>query len=137
MQTYVIRSLVISRTTQIMYRHPYQESNHGRHTMSHLLRGVNDIAACNLAFVHEVVDLLELGKTDSLVRAVDETAAVEVERLGCVLAVAHVAALDGDHLDDRLEDGSLEVGACRQTDAHDCAAWANILLYWSQHRMHM
>jgi hypothetical protein len=116
-----------------MYRHPCQRSNNGRHTMSHLLRGVNDIAACNLAFVHEVIDHLELGKADSLVRAVDETAAVEVERLGCVLAVADVAALDGDHLDDRLEDGSLEVGASGQTDAHHCAAWANVLLYWSQH----
>jgi hypothetical protein len=116
-----------------MYRHPYQESKNGRHTMSYLLRGVNDIAACNLAFVHEVVNLLELRKTDCLVRAVDETAAVEVERLGCVLAVADVAALDGDHLDDGLEDGSLEVRTSGQTDAHYCAAWANVLLHCGQY----
>lgn len=98
--------------------------------MSHLLRGVNDIAACNLAFVHQIVHLLELGQTDSLVRTVDETTAVEVERLGRVLAVTDVAALDGDHLDDRFENGCLEVGASGQTDAYDCAAWANVLLYW-------
>jgi hypothetical protein len=85
--------------------------------MSYLLRGVNDIAACKLR------------KTDCLVRTVNETAAVEVERLSCVLAVADVAALDSDHLDDRLEDGSLEVGTSGETNAHHCAAWANVLLH--------
>ena len=78
--------------------------------------------------MHQVVDLLELGETDGLVRALDQAAAVEVECLGGVLAVADVAALDGDHLDDGLEDGSLEVGAGGQTDADDCAAWADVLL---------
>jgi len=85
--------------------------------------------------VHEVVDLLELGKTDGLVRALNQTTAVELECLGGVLAVADVAALDGDHLDDRLEDGCLEVGAGGQTDAHDCTAWADILLCQSQYVM--
>lgn len=79
--------------------------------------------------MHQVVNLLELGETDDLVRALDEAAAVEVECLGCVLAVADVAALDGDHLDDRLEHGSLEVGTRRQTDANNRAAWTNVLLY--------
>jgi hypothetical protein len=101
--------------------------------MSHLLRGVDDVATCDLALVHEVVDLLELGQTDGLVRALDQTTAVEVERLSGVLAVADVAALDSDHLDDRLEDGCLEVGAGGQTDAHDCAAWADVLFCQSQY----
>ena len=83
--------------------------------------------------MHQVVHLLELGETDDLVRALDQTAAVEVERFGRVLAVADVAALDGDHLDDRFEDGSLEVGAGRQTDAYDCAARADVLFCESQY----
>jgi hypothetical protein len=78
--------------------------------------------------VHQVVHLLELGETDGLVRALDQAAAVEVERFGGVFAVADVAALDGDHLDDGFEDGGLEVGAGGQTDADDCAAGADVLL---------
>ena len=84
--------------------------------------------------MHQVVDLLEFGETDGLVRALDQTAAVEVERLSSVLAVANIAALDGDHLDDGLEDWGLEVGAGGQTNAYDCAARADVLLgpcqYW-------
>lgn len=85
--------------------------------------------------MHQVVDLLELGEADGLVRALDQAAAVEVERFGGVLAVADVAALDGDHLDDGLEDGGLEVGAGGETDAYDRAAGADVLLGRSQDRM--
>ena len=96
-------------------------------TAPRLPRGVDDVAASDLALVHKVVDLLELGEADGLVWALDQAAAVEVERFGGVLAVADVAALDGDHLDDGLEDGGLEVGAGGQTNAHDCAAGADVL----------
>ena len=77
--------------------------------------------------MHQVVDLLELGEPDGLVRALDQAAAVEVERFGGVFAVADVAALDGDHLDDGLEDGGFEVGAGGQADADYCATGADVL----------
>ena len=96
--------------------------------MPRLLRSINDVAASDLALVHQVVHLLELGEADGLVRALDQAAAVEVERFGGVLAVADVAALDGDHLDDGLEDGGLEIGAGGETNAYDCAAGADVLL---------
>jgi len=70
----------------------------------------------------------ELRETDDLVRGLDQTAAVELECLCGVLAVTHVRALDGDHLDDGLEHGCAEVGAGGETDAHDCATWADVLL---------
>ena len=96
--------------------------------MPRLLRSINDVAASDLALVHQVVHLLELGEADGLVRALDQAAAVEVERFSGVLAIAHVAALDSDHLDDGLEDWGLEVGAGGETDADDCAAGADVLL---------
>jgi hypothetical protein len=121
---------VINRSIQFIYTATlYRRPTAGACIIPHLLGGVDDVAACNLALVHEIVHVLELGETDGLVRALDQTTAVELERLGGVLAVADVAALDGDHLDDRLEDGSLEVGAGRQTDAHDGAAWTDVLLW--------
>jgi hypothetical protein len=95
---------------------------------NYLLGGVDDVAASDLALVHQVVHLLELGETDNLVRRLDQAAAVELERLCGVPAVAHVRALDGDHLDDGLEYGCAEVGAGGETDAHDCTAWADVLL---------
>ena len=95
---------------------------------AHLLGGIDDITAGNLAFVHQVVHLLQLREADNLVRRLDQTATVELKRLGGVLAVAHVRALDGDHLDDRLEHGCAEVGTGGKTDTHDCTAWADVLL---------
>ncbi len=48
-------------------------------------------------------------------------------RLLRVLAVADVTALDGDHADDRVEDGSLEVRVRGQADAHNEPAAAHVL----------
>lgn len=77
--------------------------------------------------MHQVVHLLELGEPDDLEGSLDQAAAEESERLSGVPAVADVGALDGDHLDDRLEDGSAQVGAGGETDANDGSAWADVL----------
>ena len=78
-----------------------------------LLARVNNVTASDLVLMHQVVDTLQLGKTDDLVRRLDEATLVEVERLRSILTVADVAALDGHHLDDGLEDGRAEI----------CASW--------------
>ena len=63
----------------------------------------------------------------NIVWRLDETAAVEVERLGRVLAVADVRCSDGDHLDHGLEDGCAHVGAGWQTNEDDCSSWSYVL----------
>ena len=78
-----------------------------------LLARVNNVTASDLVLMHQVVDTLQLGKTDNLVRRLDEATLVEVECLRGILTVADVAALDGYHLDDGLEDGRTEI----------CASW--------------
>jgi hypothetical protein len=112
----------------VVFTIQYSHTEVSQPDTAHLLGGVDNISSGDLSFVHQVVHLLELGETDNLVRRLDQAAAVELERLCGVLAVAHVRALDGDHLDDRLEHGCAEVGAGGKTDAHDCAAWADVLL---------
>jgi hypothetical protein len=77
--------------------------------------------------VHLVVNHLQLRQPDDLVRRLDEAAREEFNRLGAVLAVADIRALDADHLDDRLEDGRLEVRARGQPNADDGAARAHVL----------
>lgn len=103
----------------------FQESNVARPL--HLLGRVEYVAACDLACVHQIVNLLELGKSDRLEWGVYHAAAEELERLGCVLAVAHVRSLDGDHLDDGFEHGSAQVGSGGESDADDGAARADVL----------
>ena len=93
-----------------------------------LFARVQDIPPRNLALVHEVVHALQLGQANDLEGRLDETAAEEVEGLGRVAPVADVGALDGDHLDDGLEDGGFEVGAGGEADADDGAAGADVLL---------
>lgn len=77
--------------------------------------------------MHEFVDVGQLAEADDLVRGIDEAASEKVNGLGSVLAVADVAALDGDHADDSLEHGGLEVGLGGQADADDGAVGANVL----------
>ena len=76
---------------------------------------------------HQVVHTLELRQSYNLEWCLDETAAEEVNGLSAVSAVADVGCLDGDHLDDRLEDWGLDDCAWWETDEDDCAAWANVL----------
>lgn len=92
-----------------------------------LFARINYVASRNLALVHEVVDLLQLRQTDNLERCLDEAAAVEVECLRGIFAIADVRALDGDHLDDRLEHRGAKVGAGWETDADDGTSWADVL----------
>jgi hypothetical protein len=94
---------------------------------SSLLARVQDVSARDLARLHLVVDHLQLRQADDLERRLDEAAREKVNRLGAVLAVANIRALDADHLDDRLEDGRLEVRAGGQADADDGAARADVL----------
>ena len=70
--------------------------------------------------------MAELGQRDGLEGGLDEAAGEEVDGLDAVLAVADVAALDGDHADDGAEDGSLEVCVGRQADGHDGAAGPHV-----------
>ncbi|KAH6604898.1 hypothetical protein Trco_006605 [Trichoderma cornu-damae] len=78
---------------------------------------VDDVATSNLGFVHQSVNFLELAQADGLVRHGDEAPGEEVQGLGGVGAVADVAALDGDHADDGVEDGGAQLGAGGQADA--------------------
>lgn len=77
--------------------------------------------------MHLVVHGLEFGEPDDLKRRLDQAATEKLNRLGAILAIADIGALDPDHFDDGLEDRSLEVGARGQADANDGAARADIL----------
>ena len=91
------------------------------------LAGVDDVAACNLAFVHHVIDLLEFTHTDDLERCIDEATAEEINGLARVLAVAHVGTFDGLHADDGFEDWCAEVRTGWETDGDDGSAGPQVL----------
>lgn len=93
----------------------------------HLFCRVNDDTAGNLAVVHQSVHLLQLAQANGLEGHGDEAAAEEVERLSSISAVTDVAALDGDHADDGVEDGSAELSTRRETDADEDALGAEVL----------
>merc|ERR1712029_371369 len=92
-----------------------------------LLARVQHVPPSNRSLLHLVVHTVQLAQADNLVRRLDQATSVKLNRLGRVLAVAHVAALDGHHLDDALEHGSLEIRAGRETDADDGTAGTNVL----------
>lgn len=75
---------------------------------------------------HQLVDLGQVGQRHRLEWALDQATGEEVQGLDTVLAVADVAALDGDHAHDGAEDGSLQVGVGGQTDGDDGAARAHV-----------
>ena len=77
--------------------------------------------------MHELVHILQFAEADNLERSLDEALAEELDRLGGVLAVPDVRALDGDHADDRVKDGGLEVGVRGEADADDGSAAAHVL----------
>lgn len=77
--------------------------------------------------MHQVIDLLQLTEPNDLERRLDDPTTEELNRLGAVLAVTDVAALDRHHLDDGLEDRGAQVGAGGEADADDCSAWADVL----------
>lgn len=95
-----------------------------------LLTSINDVPPRNSPLVHEVIHHLQLAQPDRLEGRLDQAAAEEVERLGRVLAVAHVGTLDRDHLDDGLEDGGAQVGARGEADADYGAAGADVLCFF-------
>lgn len=78
--------------------------------------------------MHQIIDHLQFRQTDNLEGRLNDSAAVELQCLGGIASVSDVGSLDGDHLDDALEDGCAEVGACWKTDADDCSAWSYVLL---------
>lgn len=98
-----------------------------------LLGRVEDVTTGDLSLLHHLKDLGEFRKTDDLEGCLDESLGVEVEGLGSVSAVTDVGALDGDHSDDGLEDGSLEGGTGGQTDADDGTAGTDVLVAVSDH----
>lgn len=92
-----------------------------------LSASVDDVAADNGAVGHLVEYALQLAEADRLEGGVDEAAGEEVERLLGVLPVADVAALDGDHADDALEDRGRDAGSRWQADADDGSAGPHVV----------
>ncbi len=95
--------------------------------MAFLLRCVHDVSTCNLALVHQFVDLLQLAQAAGLEWCLDETTAEELDGFGGVASIADVRTLDGNHLDDRLEDRCAEIGSSGETDSNDRTSWSNVL----------
>ena len=93
-----------SRAKLQIWYHQTKLRNHN------LFARVDDIPTGDLALLHELEDFLELAKTDDLVGSLDETSSEEVDGFRGVLSVSNVAALDGDHADDCVEDGCLQEG---------------------------
>lgn len=96
-------------------------------TAKYLSAGINNIPTNNSPCLHLVKYALQLAETNSLEGRVNEAPREEVDRLLGVGAVADVAALDGDHADDALEDGGGDAGAGGQADADDAAAGADVV----------
>jgi hypothetical protein len=96
-------------------------------TAARLSAGVDDVAADNLASLHELEDIVELRETDSLEGNLDEATAEEVDGLSGISTVADVRALDGDHANNGVEDGSGELGTGGETNAHDSTTRADVL----------
>lgn len=92
-----------------------------------LAAGVDDVATGDLASLHELVDLLELGETDGLEGDLDETLSEELDGLGGIGTVADVRSLDSDHADDSVEDGGGERGVGGKTDADDGTLGSDVL----------
>lgn len=92
-----------------------------------LLGGINNITTSNSTLVHQIINHLQLRKTDNLEGRFNNSTAVELQCLGGIASVSDVGSLDGDHLDDALEDRCAQVGACWETDADDCSAWSDVL----------
>lgn len=67
--------------------------------------GVGDKSAGDFAFLHKIVDFLQLAQSDELKGRFDQTTVEEVDGFARVLAVSDIAALDGSHLDHGFEDG--------------------------------
>lgn len=63
----------------------------------HLFRSINNVSSSDLALLHQVEYFLQLAQANDLVGGLDESSAEELDRLGCVLSVSDVAALDVDH----------------------------------------
>ena len=91
------------------------------------IRDLNHVPPRNLPLVHHLVDLGQILQRGGLERRLDEPAGEEVDRLGRVSPVPDVRALDGDHLDDGLEDGGFEEGAGGEADGDDGAAGPDVL----------
>lgn len=98
-----------------------------RATAARLSAGVDDVAADNLASLHELEDIVKLRETDGLEGNLDEATAEEVDGLSGISAVADVRALDGDHANNGVEDGSGELGTGGETNAHDGTTRADVL----------
>ena len=77
--------------------------------------------------MHHLVDLWQVFEVDDLERRMNQASREEVDRLLAVLPVSDVRALDADHLEHRLEDGRLDLGARWQTDDDDGAPGSDVL----------
>lgn len=91
-----------------------------------LSAGIDDIPPCNLLLAHQIVDALQLAQSHHFVWSIDQAPLEELQGLGSIAAIAHVRALDGDHLDDGLEDGRAQKGASWQANGHNRASGADI-----------
>lgn len=97
------------------------------HPSHHSLRNLHHISPRDLAFPHHLVDFGELLKVDSLERCFDQPTSEKLDRLCAVLSVAHIAALDANHLGHRFKDGCLDLGTGRETNDDDAASWSDVL----------
>lgn len=70
---------------------------------------------------------MQFRQSDSLVWCFDETASEEFDGLGGIFSVADVGTLDGNHLDDGLEDWCAEIGAGWKTNANNGTARTDVL----------
>lgn len=92
-----------------------------------LLARIHNIPSSNLAFMHQVVHLLQFTHANRLKGTLDEAALEEVESLGGVFSVADIGSLDRLHPDDGFEDGSFQKGTGGHTDGDDGAAGSDVL----------
>ena len=78
--------------------------------------------------MHQFVHLVQFAQATGLVRGLYEAPPEEFDGLSRVTSVTDVGTLDGDHLDDGLEDWCTEIGTGWETDGNNCAAGSDVLI---------
>ncbi|KAH3658881.1 hypothetical protein OGATHE_006607 [Ogataea polymorpha] len=93
----------------------------------HLFRSVKDISTQDLALLHLLEDLRQLGKTGNLEWRTDKASGEEVHGLGSVLSVTNIRSLDLDGLDDVLKDRRFANSAGWKTNQNNLTEGSHVL----------
>lgn len=109
--------IMVVRDVSVTSRHVKQAS---------LFAAVDDDSTNNLALLHFVVNLLQLGQLAHFVNRLDQSPGKELNGLDGIASGSDVRSLDLDTVQDGKEDIGFECCVCRHSDTHDTSLWSGI-----------